>query len=100
RQLDFTDQRNGKMIECAGQERITEQPTTHSGQPRDDYAGPGKMMEIDTPTGLTPGVTTGDVLQDKRHGGNQARDETATREIMPAQENVHRYHQGQRQNEP
>ncbi|MNP03276.1 hypothetical protein D3C76_951560 [compost metagenome] len=85
------------MAEGGGEEIAPEQPAAKAGETGDRHPGAGHALVLQVHPLLHPGDATGDVLQHQRHGGDQAGDEAAPRQVVPAQEDEHRYQQGQGQ---
>ena len=79
---------------------MAEQPGRHPGDPRQQQTQRHHRVVVAGHAVVHPAHPGRHVLQQQRHRRHQAGDETAAGQIVAAQEDIHRYQQGQRQQRP
>ena len=87
------------MPGLAGQERFAGQRTgdARSAGTKQTQSHPAERQN--TQAQLDPDHTADDILQDDRRGKHQSADKAAAGCVMAAHQEIHRHHQGQRQNQ-
>ncbi|MNP01622.1 hypothetical protein D3C76_934460 [compost metagenome] len=93
---------HGQVQVCRvrGQERVTQQHGADPGQGRAQQASAHPAQRPQAHLRLDPLGAGDHVLQDERHRHHQAGDEPAARLVVAAHEQVHRYQQGDWQQQP
>ncbi|MNJ54673.1 hypothetical protein D3C77_501250 [compost metagenome] len=95
--MDITQQRQVQVSGMRGQERIAEEHCTCASEGGTEQASAHPAQWAQTHLRLHPLGAGDHVLEDKRHRHHQPGDKAAARLVVSAHEQVHRHHQGNRQ---